>query len=472
MIDIHEESSFAEKSVIGGLILLSDPNDELFCKTMNLLKISTFYKKYHRDIFSAIKILANNNQHIDLLTVEEQCKRQGNNDTSLFVYLAETMRQTPSAANIIAYAKITRDFAIERYTIQKMHSLIAEFTDRTTGDVYQRLGLVESTISEIIGAGMKKETGGLRHISEVAGQWLDEIDERLANNGIDKNKMTTGFESLDESLGDKGIRRGSLVVVGARPKMGKSAFMTSMANHFALDLNEPVALFSMEMPSIEVWERSVTSRANVSPSEFYKRNGMSAECHGRLEMSISEYIKSNYYVDDSVAMTISHIQIQSRKLRKEQGKIGLICVDYLTLMEAPKADRNDLSYGLITKKLKELAKELNCVVVLVTQLNRSLESRADKRPMPSDSRDTGQIEQDCDVWIGIYRESVYDENVFNPALTEIIVRLNRHGKTGTSFAEMKDGYLLPISLEDGQRIKNEQAMDKHEKTSKYKFKRD
>ena len=245
---------------------------------------------------------------------------------------------------------------------------------------------------------LRNEKGGLKHVSESLGEWLDNIDQVL-DDGYDKNAFSTGVESLDEILGVKKIRRGSLIGIGARPKMGKSAFMMLVANHFALDLDEPVAVFSMEMPSVEIAERAITNRTTVNPAEFY-RAGISAEASGRRDTAFKELIDSNMYVDDGAALTLSHIQREARKLRKEKGKIGAIMVDYLTLMEAEKADRNDLAYGMITKGLKNLAKELDCAVFMLTQLNRGLENRPDKRPVPSDGRDTGQIEQDCDVWIG------------------------------------------------------------------------
>jgi replicative DNA helicase len=160
------------------------------------------------------------------------------------------------------------------------------------------------------------------------------------------------------------------------------------------------------------------------------------------------------FIDDMPAMTIDHIKREARNLAKT-GPIGCIAVDYLTLMEAKKAERNDLAYGEITKALKNLAKELNCYVLLLTQLNRKLEDRSDKRPMPSDSRDTGQIEQDCDMWIGLYRHGVYDDTCKHKGLTEGIVRLNRHGQTGTFYMDLKDGYFVPLSNADGEYMKSE-----------------
>lgn len=457
MINFDEDSNYAEQSVIGGLIQLSDPASTALIKTMSLLKESSFYNNFHRKIFSAINALYRSSVNIDFVTLEAQCKRMGNDNQDLFIYLAEITRNTPSASNVVSYANIVRECAIERFAITKMQDLIANFSDKTTGDVYQRLGLIESTVSDISNMSLRNDKGGLKHISDALGGWLDNI-EQVQQDGYDKNAFTTGVESLDEVLGVKGMRRGSLVGVGARPKMGKSAFMSLVSNHFALDLNEAVALFSMEMPSVEIAERAMTNRTMVNPSEFYRTMG--SESQGRVDSAFSEMTKSNMYVDDGAALSLSHIQRESRRIRSEHGSIGLICVDYLTLMEAEKADRNDLAYGMITKGLKNLAKELNCVVLLLLQLNRGLENRPDKRPMPSDSRDTGQIEQDVDLWLGLYKESVYDEEVSDQGLTEVIARLNRHGGTGTAFVEMREGFHVPVSMLDGASIINKRQQTK------------
>ena len=458
MIDYQDDSNFAEQSVIGSLILLSDPSSTALIKTMSILKESSFYSLFHRNMFAAANVLYRSGTNIDLLTLETQCRNMGNDNQELFIYLAEISRNTPSAANIITYANIVRECAIERFAITKMQDLIATFSDKSTGDVYQRLGLIESTVSDISNMSLRNEKGGLKHITESLGLWLDNC-EQVQNDGYDKNAFTTGVESLDEVLGVKGMRRGSLVGVGARPKMGKSAFMSLLANHFALNLKEAVALFSMEMPSVEIAERSMTNRTTLNPAEFY-RNGISNESQGRIDGAFKEFIGSKMFVDDGAALSLSHIQREARRIRSENGSIGLICVDYLTLMEAEKADRNDLAYGMITKGLKNLAKELNCVVLMLTQLNRGLENRPDKRPMPSDSRDTGQIEQDVDLWIGLYKESAYDEEVSDQGMTELLVRLNRHGGTGTAFVEMRQGFHVPMSIVDGATILNKRKQTK------------
>mgnify|MGYP002700453679 CR=1 FL=1 len=450
MIDFNEDSNDAERSLIGSLMMLGSPDSELISQTMDMLKPKSFYKQYHGKIFQAAKSLFLKGEHIDLLTLEYECKKLGLVEDTLFVYLAELQKETTSGHNIVAYAKMIREFSIERFANTKLQELLGAFNDRSSGDVYQRLGLIESTISSISTIGIRSSNGGLKHITDCAGRWMDNIDE-IHKSGFDKNKLTTGIESVDEILGVKGMVRGSLVGVAARPKMGKTAFMSLMINHISLDLNLPVATFSMEMNDEEMFERGLSSRTTVDPAEFYKKD-LRPEVEGRMDSALKEFIGSNLYIDDGTSLSLAHIKKESRKIRKEKGELGAIFIDYLTLMEAEKAERNDLAYGKITKGLTDLAKELDCVVVLLLQLNRNLESRPDKRPIPSDCKDTGQIEQDVSLLIMLYKESVYDDTVYLPGLTEAIVRLNRKGGSGTGFVEMRQGFHVPLSLDEGAKI--------------------
>lgn len=454
MENFLDHSIEAEQGLLAGLIRLSDYNSDPFQKAIAMLKDSSFYSLQHKIIFSAIKAVGVKSKVVDLITVSDFIEKQGNSSEGCdFLYLSQMMKANPSAANVTGYAKIIREYAVERFSVRKLNEIMANFTDRSNGDIYQRLGSIESMVSEISNMGLKADSGGLKHITDSLSTWLDNI-EQVQNDGYDRNAFTTGVESLDDILGVKGMRRGSLVGVGARPKMGKSAFMMLLANHFALDLKEPVAVFSMEMPSHEIAERAITTRTNMAPSVFYRGNNNEAK--GRLDTSFDELVRSNLMIDDGSGLSLSHIIRESRKMYRDKGKIGLICVDYLTLMEAEKAERNDLAYGKITKALKNLAKELNCVVLLLTQLNRGLENRPDKRPMPSDSRDTGQIEQDVDLWIGLYKASVYHEEICEQGLTEVITRLNRHGGTGTAFVNMHEGFHVPLSTNDGAKLKHNQ----------------
>ncbi|MFS1538902.1 MAG: DnaB helicase C-terminal domain-containing protein [Candidatus Phlomobacter fragariae] len=274
---------------------------------------------------------------------------------------------------------------------------------------------------------------GFRRIDDVLDDVFTDICDRQ-DNPEKYCGLKTGFNDFDNLLKLKQIVNGSLFVIGARLKMGKTTVLIEMAKNVS-NQGKAVLLFSMEMTDCQLAERTLSQQSNLNSNRFYEKleeHEWDELCNaiGRLKQC------PNIWIDDTPAMSLHHIQSECRKIKRKIGDIGFIGVGYLTLMQTEKADRNDLAYGNITKGLKVLAKELNTVVVLLTQLNRSLEQRINKRPVPSDSRDTGQIEQDCDYWLGIHRESVYDTEA-DKTLTELILRLNRHGKTGTVYVDQK-----------------------------------
>jgi len=232
--------------------------------------------------------------------------------------------------------------------------------------------------------------------------------------------------------------------------------MVSVMDHFA-DIYGGVAAFSLEMPDDQIWERYIAQKSRVNANRFY--TGMDDAEWGALSSAMGVALDRQLFIDDTPGISLSHIQREVRRLRADGVKLSLIAVDYLTLMQAEKAERNDLAYGLITKGLKALAKEIDGVVLLLTQLNRNLESRSDKRPMPSDSRDTGQIEQDCDMWIGLYRDDVYHQDSPYAGTIEMILRMNRHGGSGTAVAGFHAGQIIPLeqSVMETMRANAEEA---------------
>lgn len=323
------------------------------------------------------------------------------------------------------------------------------------------------------------QASGLRHASEMITGWLDELDERKERKPGEVVGFSTGFAHLDERLYPKGVLAGALVAIGARPKMGKTAFLTKWVNHTALDQGKAACVFSLEMTRTSLLERSIVQRDSVKdvydgdrlvsraiqgtdfwdPRVLNGRAGQLAdEAYLRSSAIAADIGNSKLYIDDTPGVSLRHIVSECRRIAKKEGSIGLIAVDYLTLMKAEKAERNDLAYGEITKGLKNLAKEMRCPVLLLTQLNRKLEDRNDKRPMPSDSRDTGQIEQDCDLWIGLFRQAAYTPDNMPGStgkLAEVIVRLNREGYTGTIYSEFSGGKFSDMDQEEGVRLAGE-----------------
>jgi len=434
----------SEQAVIGALIEIGDMSLNAPSAIFGLVKQASFASMQHQVIFQNIKQMAAAGEHVDLITLDARLNNQGKSDmTGGFAYLVD-LQKIASPSNAIAHAKIVRDSAIERKVNDELNNAMAMLQEKDGRSIYEKVGEVESMISSILDRSIRNESKGLVHCMDVMDKWSGEMENRFKDPEASKG-FSTGYKGLDDVIGIKLVRPKSLVVVGARPKMGKTAMLAGMVKSFSLEQNKAVALFSLEMPSDQIMERMLCERANVNGDMFYQ--GGTDEEFAKVSAAMGEYKNSHVYMDDTAGITVNHVKSEVRKLAKKQD-VGLVAIDYLTLMEAEKADRNDLAYGVITKELKKLAKELDCVVLLLVQLNRSLEGRTNKRPMPSDSRDTGQIEQDCDIWIGLYREAVYNDEIpkDQAGLTEAIVRLNRHGGTGTAYFDLKNGYFVESTM--------------------------
>ncbi|EPT9213432.1 DnaB-like helicase C-terminal domain-containing protein [Enterobacter hormaechei] len=426
----------AEQSVLGGMMLDSGSDR---CQTaMSMLKPESFYIRPHQVIFAEMRELVANQKPIDLITLIESLESKGlGEQAGGFAYMAEISKNTPSAANIVHYAMLVREKAMERYGIDKLTSATELLFSRNGMTTSQKFDAIQTLFTDIADYAKTGNRRGLREFSEVMGDWVDEVEARWSDSDATRG-LSTGIGSLDDLLQPKGLIKGALMVIGARPKMGKTTLYSQLAVNCAEVEQLPALMFSLEMPDKQIVERMIGQVSRVNTDVFYgdryddAQVAMAFAAGGRLAQT------GNLYVDDTPGITLAHIVAESRRIKRERGAVGMVLVDYLTLMTADKADRNDLAYGIITKGLKNLAKELNCIVVLLTQLNRDLEKRTNKRPMPSDSRDTGQIEQDCDYWIGIYREGAYDENA-DQAATELLLRLNRHGPTGVVYCDQRNG---------------------------------
>ena len=428
------QSHEAEQSVIGGLILDGAKLPEL------KLVADDFYSRPHRLIFEAMQRLQARRENIDLVTVSTEMDTTGAlSDIGGIAYLVECGRVVPSAANIRTYTKIVRDNSLRRIAIAKYNAAIEIMMTTELSSTEERFDAAAGLIGELEAIKTSGSNKGAVSAREIAMRWATELEARFSRKPGEVFGFTTGFRDLDAALYPKCVLAGALVCVGARPKMGKSAFMAKWVNHTTLARQKPAVIFSLEMPDIQLWERMVAQEARVSSNIFWTGNE-----RDNLDMAYAvagELGNSKLYIDDTPGISLSHVVSEVRRIKREHGCVGLIALDYLTLMKAEKAERNDLAYGAITKGLKNLAKEMECPVLLLTQLNRQLEQRPDKRPQPSDSRDTGQIEQDCDLWIGLYRDVVYNDKIHTDLqdIGEIIVRLNREGFTGTIYTRFVDG---------------------------------
>ncbi|WP_227724765.1 DnaB-like helicase C-terminal domain-containing protein [Yersinia proxima] len=426
----------AEQSVLGGLML--DDGSDNVAKVLSMLKPESFYTRPHQVIFSEIKDLVSRQIPIDLLTLFNQMENKGISSTvGGFAYMAELSKYTPSAANIVHYAMEVRDKAITRYSIAKTNAMTELLYANNGMTATQKLEAIQALSTEIADHAKTGNRRGLRTFESVFSDWVDVVEKRFAGDQSAIG-LTSGIPSLDAMLEPKRIVKGSLFVVGARPKMGKTTVYLNMAINCAMNEKLPALAFSLEMPDLQLAERMITQISGVSSKNFY----LDGYDDNRFALASAKGVElatnGNLYIDDTPGLSLAHIVSECRRIKRERGVVGMVLVDYLTLMKAEKADRNDLAYGMITKGLKNLAKELDCVVVLLTQLNRDLEKRNNKRPLPSDSRDTGQIEQDCDYWLGIYRAGAYDDNA-NQHDTELLMKLNRHGENGVVYVEQRFG---------------------------------
>lgn len=431
----------AEQAVLGSVML--DPQSDSVQKSLSLLSPEMFYNRQHGRIFESLQSLNAKGKAMDLLTLSDALEVKGElENVGGFAYLAEISKNTPSAANVLHYANVVKDKSTERMAIAQATQMLEVLYSRSGMTTAQKLEAVQSLAMKV---DEKAKTGnhrGLMTFRDAFNKWTYQVGDRLEGNTASIG-LTSGIQGLDEMLEPKRIVRGSLFVVGARPKMGKTTVYQKMAIHCALVENLPTLAFSLEMPTEQLVERIISQHSRVKSDVFYQNGYNENQFAQALAKGTELADTNNLYIDDTPGLSLAHIVAESRRIKRERGEVGMILVDYLTLMTAEKADTEAQAYGIITKGLKMLAKELNCVVVLLTQLNRGSETRANKRPVPSDSRSTGQIEQDCDYWLGIYRESEDDESV-SSSETELILRLNRHGGTGVIYAEQRNGILYDI----------------------------
>ncbi|MGY3892863.1 replicative DNA helicase [Aeromonas enterica] len=431
----------AEQSVLGALILGCDTYHDLGLQSCD------FYGRPHQVIFGAIAELAAARQPIDLMTVEHRLAENGQLDEAGgLAYLVEVAKNTPSMANVAIYGTIVRHAAERRFALAKLHdcieAMLAPGFD-TTDERFAKMGALLGEIDN-------KRAGGVSGLavpaSDIVQEWCDEMERRIAHLPGAMSGYMTGIPSLDAVLYPGGISRTALVCVGGRPKMGKSNFMAKLCCHTALVKRLPVVGFSLEMSRTELFEVMLAQACGVSRRHLGEATDQTLM--DKAYAVAAELGHSQLHIADLPGMSLHQVVRECRRLRRLLGPLGMIAVDYLTLMKAEKAERNDLAYGAITKGLKELAKEMHCPVILLSQLNRGLEQRADKRPQPSDSRDTGQIEQDCDVWIGVYRDEVYHDNSPYRGLIELLVRLNRNGRTGVAYCQFTEGVISDIAPEE------------------------
>jgi replicative DNA helicase len=425
-LKIPPHSIEAEQSVLGSMMIAPDSWD----KVAEIVVESDFYNRSHRTIFGAIIKLLSNNQSVDTVTVKDTLAQSGKLDEAGgFSYLIELAKNTPSAANVSAYASVIRERAIVRELIGVAHD-IADVgynpEGRNSADI---LDFAESKVFEIA----EKRTGeneGPKDITTVLTKTVNRLDE-LVKQGLEITGVSTGYTDLD--IKTSGLQRSDLIIVAARPSMGKTTFAMNLCENAMMLQDKPVLVFSLEMPAEQIMMRMLASLSRVNQTHI-RTAQLDDEEWARMSGTIKTLKKKdNLYIDDSSGLTPMELRTRARKIARDNGGLSLIMIDYLQLMRVPSLSENrTLEIAEISRSLKALAKELEVPVVALSQLNRTLEQRADKRPINSDLRESGSIEQDADLIMFIYRDEVYNEASEMKGIAEIIIGKQRNGPIGTS----------------------------------------
>lgn len=424
-LKIPPHSIEAEQSVLGSMLIAPDSWD----KVAEVVIEQDFYNRAHQIIYSAIIRLLEHSQPVDLVTVSEDLEQRDElEEAGGFAYLAELAKNTPSAANVVAYANIIKERAVTRELIGVAND-IAETSfnpeGRTASEI---LDLAESKVFEIAEKRTTKNEGP-QDLKNILGSTLDRL-EALNKAGKEITGVSTGFNDLDKKT--SGLQRSDLIIVAARPSMGKTTFAMNLCENAMMGQDKPVLVFSLEMPSEQIMMRMLASLSRVDQTKV-RTAQLEDEDWARLSNTMKLLTeKNNLFIDDGSGLTPMELRTRARKIHRDHGGLALIMVDYLQLMRAPQfADNRTLEIAEISRSLKALAKELEVPVIALSQLNRGLEQRADKRPINSDLRESGSIEQDADLIMFIYRDEVYNENSPDKGVSEIIIGKQRNGPIGT-----------------------------------------
>jgi replicative DNA helicase len=433
---IPPNSVEAESSVLGGLLL----DNSAWDKVGDILSDGDFYRYEHRLIFSSVSTLINGNRAADVITVFELLQSQGKSDeVGGLAFLNSLAQYVPSSANIRRYAEIVRERSILRKLVSVSDEIATSAMNTNGRPVPHILDEAEQKIFNIGEEGSRMRQG-FQSMGNLVVQLLDRVEE-MSQNPNDITGVPTGFFDLDRMT--SGMQAGDLIVLAARPSMGKTALAINIAENVALNEGLPVAVFSMEMGASQLAIRIVGSIGRIDQTRL-RTGKLLDEEWPRLTEAVERLRNVSLSIDETPGLTPSELRASARRLARNCGKLGLVVVDYLQLMSGSSGtdgDNRATELGEISRGLKMLAKELQCPVIALSQLNRGVEQRTDKRPMMSDLRESGAIEQDADVIMFIYRDDYYNKDSKEPGVAEIIIGKQRNGPTGT----VKLTFLKPIT---------------------------
>ena len=415
-------SAEAEQSLLGGLMLDRSAWD----KVADIIVDSDFYRRDHQLIFAAVAALADSGQPCDVVTVSEHLDNRGELEKAGGLqYLAMLANETPGAANVAAYARILRERSMLRSLITAGNTITGSAFATEGRSASELVDEAERLVFEIAEKGARGRAG-FRSLKQILPETVDRID-MLHQAGGDITGIPTGYKEFDKLTA--GLQPGDLIVIAGRPSMGKTTLAINIAENAAIGARVPTAVFSMEMPSQQLALRMISSLGRVNQTHL--RTGRFAdEDWSRINTAVQLMSDAPIFIDDSPALSPTEVRARSRRLKREHN-LGLIVLDYLQLMQVPGINENRATeISEISRSLKALAKELSLPIIALSQLNRSVEQRTDKRPVMSDLRESGAIEQDADLIIFIYREEVYNQDTPRKGIADINVAKQRNGPIG------------------------------------------
>lgn len=423
-IKVPPHSVEAEQSVLGGLMIANEAWDNV----ADQLAPEDFYRGSHRQIFTQMIKLVEADEPIDVITLSEALNANDQlEQAGGLPYLAGLANNTPSAANIRAYANVVRERSSLRSLINAANDIIDSGYNTDGRGSDELLDEAERKILQI--SEERPKLGGPQAVNPLLKGAVERIDE-LFNSESTITGISTGFTELDEKT--SGLQRSDLIIVAARPSMGKTAFAVNLVEHAVLNNDKPVIVFSMEMPATAIIMRMISAIGRI-PLGKVLTGKLDEEDWPKLTSAVSKLKDRPLFIDDTPSLTPTEIRSRTRRIAREHGDVAMIMVDYLQLMQvAGSSEGRTAEISEISRSLKAIAKEFDCPVVALSQLNRSLEQRPNKRPINSDLRESGAIEQDADVIMFIYRDEYYNEDSADKGIAEIIIGKQRNGPTGTS----------------------------------------
>ena len=425
-LKVPPHSVEAEQSLLGGLLLDNDSFD----RVADVVSGDDFYRDDHRRIWRHVARLIEANRPADVVTVAESIEASEDKDkTGGAQYIASLAQNTPTSLHIRRYAELVRERAVQRRLAQVATEIAENALAPAGKEVGQLLDEAESRIFEIAESGARHDQG-LLDIKPVLARVFEKIDHLYhRDNGSDITGVPTGYTRIDEMT--SGLQGGDLIIIAGRPSMGKTALALNFAQYIAVDSGLPVAIFSMEMSSTQLAQRMLGSIARVDQHKM-RTGRLNDKEWSDLSDAMGKLHETPMYIDETGALTSLEVRARARRLKRQYSKLGLIVIDYLQLMSASTQGENRATeISEISRSLKAMAKELDVPVVALSQLNRALEQRPNKRPQMADLRESGAIEQDADLILAIYRDEVYNHDTPDKGIAEINILKQRNGPIGT-----------------------------------------